>query len=657
VTLPTGESSAVKYSFDGFGRAKDREVALPDGRSLRESFTRDSLGEIAEVEVTADGGSASSAGRGRWSATADARSPQPVVLAQIGLGTDRAGRRNRVRVDSLVREFKFDARGRVDGDRVLGLDSAQRGGASVIAGRQYRWRADSVIDAVDDVLAGHSELSVDSLGRVTAVSRSESSSADPWATGESSGAQAVTEFYGFTAAGVLDRVDPGADFREGGAGESSLGAGEAAATGKPRSEGRGSSSSMKQGECSGADALVGVDLDGTLVRRVGRTHLHYDGCGRVVRTETRRVSRKRLVRHFTYGATGQVREFTSSDHPGVKWVYSYDGLARRVAKDCVDLASGRVVARDVFVHDGNRLVGEQRVIGADHLEGSGHVGNVAEGHVGAPRVGLARGRVWMTDPGTGEFLGQIELDGQYSRSGSADPVRARFYALVADLEGAPRELIDPDTSEVVGRARQSLYGQRTWRGVVSSPLLFAGQYEDAESGWVYNRFRYYDPASGVYGSQDPLGVGPKVATSQGYVDHCINLVDVFGLMSHRAGTWQPKEVAGKKVYQNNDGTIFDPHQEYNVRGGGTETNIDRMSRGLAPRGVDGKPVNLHHIGQRDDSALVEITKTRHTENSRQLHIFSGIHKENFPSDVTPVDRDKFNEWRPGYWEERAKDFQ
>ena len=138
------------------------------------------------------------------------------------------------------------------------------------------------------------------------------------------------------------------------------------------------------------------------------------------------------------------------------------------------------------------------------------------------------GRVWVTDPGSGEVLGQVELtgDGQPSpdvpipalspdREIGVDQaaVDATFFALVADMAGAPRELVDTDTGDIAGRVSQSLYGRRTWRGGASSPLLFAGQYEDAESGWVYNRFRFYDPAAGVYGAQDPLGVAAKVATA------------------------------------------------------------------------------------------------------------------------------------------------
>jgi len=76
-----------------------------------------------------------------------------------------------------------------------------------------------------------------------------------------------------------------------------------------------------------------------------------------------------------------------------------------------------------------------------------------------------------------------------------------------------------------------LFGKRHWAGTVSTPLLFTGQYEDTESGWVYNRFRYYDPHAGVYNAQDPLGLLANLGTAQGYVTNPVIWVDVFGLQS------------------------------------------------------------------------------------------------------------------------------
>ena len=148
------------------------------------------------------------------------------------------------------------------------------------------------------------------------------------------------------------------------------------------------------------------------------------------------------------------------------------------------------------------------------------------------------GRVWVTDPVSGVMVGQLNLHqttggvvaGDTADAGggvcgwSQHQVDAVFYALVADLAGAPQELIDLDDGSVAGWVTQSLYGRRCWRGV-DSPLLFIGQYEDQESGWVYNRFRFYDPWSGVYGSQDPLGVAPNPATPYGYVANPVLWVD------------------------------------------------------------------------------------------------------------------------------------
>ena len=61
--------------------------------------------------------------------------------------------------------------------------------------------------------------------------------------------------------------------------------------------------------------------------------------------------------------------------------------------------------------------------------------------------------------------------------------------------------------------------------------MFAGQYEDAESGWAYNRFRYYNPTLGGYNAQDPLGLAPRLASAQGYVDHAAFWIDFLGLES------------------------------------------------------------------------------------------------------------------------------
>ena len=236
-----------------------------------------------------------------------------------------------------------------------------------------------------------------------------------------------------------------------------------------------------------------------------------------------------VVKRFGYvGSTGQVSWFSSSDTPEVVWWYSYDGLGRRVAKTCVDAATGGVVSRWVFVYSGSQLVAEYVVTPA--ADTSVDVQTAADACV----AGCCGLNAAVASGGT---TGGVVAGDAYDAAGdtadgsaggvcgwSQRQVDAVFYALVADLAGAPQELIDLGDGSVAGWVTQSLYGRRCWRGV-DSPLLFIGQYEDQESGWVYNRFRFYDPWSGVYGSQDPLGVAPNPATPYGYVGNPVLWVD------------------------------------------------------------------------------------------------------------------------------------
>jgi RHS repeat-associated protein len=66
------------------------------------------------------------------------------------------------------------------------------------------------------------------------------------------------------------------------------------------------------------------------------------------------------------------------------------------------------------------------------------------------------------------------------------------------------------------------------RSLSDCPFRWQGQYEDAETGLYYNRFRYYDTDSGNYLSQDPIGLAGG-AVLYAYVHDPNSWVDVFGL--------------------------------------------------------------------------------------------------------------------------------
>lgn len=80
------------------------------------------------------------------------------------------------------------------------------------------------------------------------------------------------------------------------------------------------------------------------------------------------------------------------------------------------------------------------------------------------------------------------------------------------------------------------------------------------------------------------------------------------------------------------------------------TNLERMEKGLAPIDENGKPYNLHHIGQNADSPLAELKDGVHKKNDAILHDKSKpteVHGEN-----SSVNWDKE---RSEHWKARAEE--
>lgn len=52
-------------------------------------------------------------------------------------------------------------------------------------------------------------------------------------------------------------------------------------------------------------------------------------------------------------------------------------------------------------------------------------------------------------------------------------------------------------------------------------------------------------------------------------------------------------------------------------------NCSRMKNGLAPLGPDNLPIQLHHLRQKNNGWLIELTSKEHTGNTRALHGYTG----------------------------------
>ena len=76
------------------------------------------------------------------------------------------------------------------------------------------------------------------------------------------------------------------------------------------------------------------------------------------------------------------------------------------------------------------------------------------------------------------------------------------------------------------------------------------------------------------------------------------------------------------------------------------SNKELAEEGYPPRDKNGRPYELHHIGQNPDSPLAELTyKQHHSDgNFKILHTF----------DESSIDRGQFNKERKEYWSERSK---
>jgi RHS repeat-associated protein len=104
-------------------------------------------------------------------------------------------------------------------------------------------------------------------------------------------------------------------------------------------------------------------------------------------------------------------------------------------------------------------------------------------------------------------------------------------SIVSNYMGTPEAMYRED-GEAVWTCELNSYGKvLDFKGLSKTecPFRYQGQYEDAETGLYYNRFRYYSPEEGMYISQDPIGLLGSNSNLYGFVFDTNSQVDTFGL--------------------------------------------------------------------------------------------------------------------------------
>ncbi|WP_160622994.1 RHS repeat-associated core domain-containing protein [Mixta intestinalis] len=105
---------------------------------------------------------------------------------------------------------------------------------------------------------------------------------------------------------------------------------------------------------------------------------------------------------------------------------------------------------------------------------------------------------------------------------------ARIHYYHNDLNGCPLRLTDSDGNITWEAQYHAWGGVKRLTQQVHNPLRFQGQYYDKETGLHYNRHRYYNPHSGSFISQDPIGLLGGI-NFYAYAPNPLNLIDPLGL--------------------------------------------------------------------------------------------------------------------------------
>ncbi len=215
-----------------------------------------------------------------------------------------------------------------------------------------------------------------------------------------------------------------------------------------------------------------MDVVGNLYRHLGREDRRYGPGGRLREADGIRyihdadgnLTEKHTPQGtwlYGWNGAGLLCEVQRPD--GVRVHLGYDALARRTRK----VVLGTEIKREVrFVWDGDVPLHE----------------------VGSPE-GLT---TWLFEPESFAPLGKEDA--------------TRRYAVVTDHLGAPTEMYD-ELGQLAWRMQLDAFGVgQPDMALHPCPWRWPGQYEDEETGLLYNRFRYYDAYAGRYISQDPIGL-------------------------------------------------------------------------------------------------------------------------------------------------------
>ncbi|EPS2512439.1 RHS repeat-associated core domain-containing protein, partial [Escherichia coli] len=250
---------------------------------------------------------------------------------------------------------------------------------------------------------------------------------------------------------------------------------------------------------------------GHRLKQAGNTQYDYDAAGRMVSRTKHRDGYRPETERFRWDSRDQLTGYCSAQ--GEQWEYRHDASGRRTEKRC-----DRKKIRFTYLWDGDSIAEireyrDDKLYSVRHLVFNGfelisqQFSRVRQPHPSVAPQWVTRTNHAVSDP-TGRPLMLFNSEGKTVWRPGQTSLWGLALSLPADTDYPdPRGELDPEAAP---------------------GLLYAGQWRDAESGLCYNRFRYYEPETGMYLVSDPLGLQGGEQTYR-YVPNPLGYVDPLGL--------------------------------------------------------------------------------------------------------------------------------
>ena len=331
------------------------------------------------------------------------------------------------------------------------------------------------------------------------------------------------------------------------------------------------------------------------------------------------------VWQYEWNASGMMSAVVRPDGDRVE--FAYDALGRRISKSYREKTTYWVWDGNFMLHEWSENAGGK----GDNQEGlptqdfyktldNKDVFLLAQSANGPPNKFIPEINhpitTWVFEPESFAPLAKLEDTTQHS--------------IVSDHLGTPVHMYAA-SGEKSWEADLSIYGnvRNMQGGKEACPFRYPGQYEDVETGLYYNRFRYFDPESGGYVSQDPIGLAGGMPNEYSYVSDCMLQFDPFGLecwATSRKKFWKNEAKTNPNKYSN-------ANRKRMENGNAPRMTVEVTNRKTGKTSTKDYSMELHHRdvpqrvggeGVHDHSNLDALTPWEHEEVDPFRHVGSDL---------------------------------